>query len=92
MPEYNPLKVGKIKQIELILTYPKSSKVTRLKSYISPVMGKLKIKFGQQASLIQRAPLCTPPQEVVMPLTHNQMTLTNLFISSYRGTVIKFGP
>ena len=33
-----------------------------------------------------------PPQEVLKSLPHNHMTLTNLFISSYRGaTVIKFG-
>ena len=47
------------------------------------------IKFGQQVN-IERVPLGTPPQAVVMSLAHNHMT--NLFISSYRGaTVIKFG-
>ena len=39
---------------------------------------------------IERVPLGTPLQVVVMSLAHNHMT--NLFISSYRGaTVIKFG-
>ena len=38
----------------------------------------------------ERVPLGALPQAVVMSLAHN---LTNLFISSYRGTaVIKFGP
>ena len=43
------------------------------------------MKFGQQAHLIQRVPLRIPPQELVMALPHNHMTLTNLFISSYWG-------
>ena len=48
------------------------------------------IKFGQQVNLIQRVPLGTPPQEVVMSLPHNPVT--NLFISSYGGAnTIKFG-
>ena len=39
--------------------------------------------------MIERAPLGTPPQAVVMSLAHNH--LTDLFISSYRGAaVIKF--
>ena len=47
------------------------------------------IKFGQQVN-IERVPLGTPLQAVVMSLAHNHMT--NLFILSYRGaTVIKFG-
>ena len=47
------------------------------------------IKFGQQVN-IERVPLGTPFQVVVMSLAHNHMT--NLFILSYRGaTVIKFG-
>ena len=48
------------------------------------------IKFGQQVSSIESVPLGTPPQPVVMLLTHNHMT--NLFILSYRGAaVITFG-
>ena len=38
------------------------------------------IKFGQQVNLIQRIPLGTLPQEVVMSLPHNHMTLTNLYL------------
>ena len=50
------------------------------------------IKFGQQADLVQRVPLGALPQDLVMSLPHNHLTLTNLFISSYRGaTVIEFG-
>ena len=50
------------------------------------------IKFGQQVNLIHRVPFGTLLQEVVTYLPHNQMTLTNIFISSYRGaTFIKFG-
>ena len=52
-------------------------------------MEKLETKFGQQLN-IEKVPLGTPPQAVVMTLAHNHMT--NLFILSYRGaTVIKFG-
>ena len=50
----------------------------------------MNIKFGQQVKIIERVPLDTLPQAVVMSLAHDHMT--NLFISSYRGaTVIKFG-
>ena len=39
---------------------------------------------------IERVPLDTPPQAVVMSLAHNH--LINLFILSYRGAaIIKFG-
>ena len=39
--------------------------------------------------MIERVPLDTPPQVVVMSLAHNH--LTDLFISIYRGAaVIKF--
>ena len=63
----------------------KVSKITSLK--ISCHGEARNIKFGQQ----ERVPLGTMPQEVVTSLPHNYMTLTNLFISSYRGvTVIKF--
>ena len=36
-------------------------------------------------SLIQRVPLGTLPQEVLMSFPHNQMTLTSFFIFSYKG-------
>ena len=67
------------------------SKMSSLRIYISPVYGEARnIKFGQQVNIIERVPLGTPPQVVVMSLAHNHVT--NLFISSYRGaTVIKFG-
>ena len=53
-------------------------------------MEKLETKFGQHVNIIERVPLGTPPQAVVMTLAHNHVT--NLFISSHRGaTVIKFG-
>ena len=47
------------------------------------------IKLGHLINIIERVPLGTPPQAVVMSLARNH--LTNLFISSYRGAaVIKF--
>ena len=68
----------------------KVSKITSLK--ISSHGEARNIKFGHQVNLIQRVPLGTLPQGVVTSLPHNHMTLTNLFISVYRGgTVIKFG-
>ena len=62
-----------------------------LLNYISSNGEARNIKFRQQVNLIQRDQLGTLPQEVVMLLPHNPVTLTNLFISSYReATVIKF--
>ena len=89
------------KQIGTVLTCPNSAKwISALNCsksakwpiwnlYISSHLEARNIKFGQQVN-IERVPLGTPPQAVVMSLAHNHMT--NLFISSYRGaTVIKFG-
>ena len=71
----------------------KVRKMTSLKIYISQVMEKLETsKHQHQVKLIQRIQLGPLPQEVVMSLSHNNITLTSLFISNYRGdTVIKFG-
>ena len=63
----------------------KVSKMTDMKIYISPVTEKLETKFGQQVNLTQIVPLATPLQEVVTSLSHNHVTLMNLFISTYRG-------
>ena len=89
------------KQIGTVLTCPKSAKwISALNCsksakwpiwnlYISSHLEARNNKFGQQVN-IERVPLGTPPQAVVMSLAHNRMA--NLFISSYRGaTVIKFG-
>ena len=63
--------------------------MTSLKLYISSHREARNIKFGHQINIIERVPLGTLPQAVVMSLAHNH--LTNLFISSYRGAaVIKF--
>ena len=60
------------------------------KLYISSHGEARNIKFGQQVNIIERVPLGTPPQAVVMTIAHNHVI--NLFISSYReATVIKFG-
>ena len=68
----------------------KVSKMTSLKIYISGHRKARNVKFGQQVNIIEKVPLGTPPQEVMMLLAHNY--ITNLFASSYRGaTVIKFG-
>ena len=79
-------------QISKMTKIPKARKMTSLKIYISPSIKKLETyKFGEQINLIQKVPLGKLPQEVVT-LPHNYVTLTNLFISSYReATIIKFG-
>ena len=57
--------------------------------YISSQVDARNIKFGHLINIIERVPLGTPPQALVMPLAHNH--LTNLFISSYRvAAAIKF--
>ena len=54
--------------------------------YISSYGKARNIKFGQQVNIIERVPLGTPPQEVMMSLAHNH--LTNLFVSSWRGLLL----
>ena len=45
------------------------SKMTSLRIYISPIYGEARnIKFGQQVNIIERVPLGTSPQAVVMSL------------------------
>ena len=57
--------------------------------YVSSHGEARNIKFGHQINIIERVPLGTPPQAVVMSLAQNH--LKNLFISNYRGAaVIKF--
>ena len=51
------------------------------------------IKFGwqEQVNLVLRISMGTPTQEEVTSLLHNHVTLTNFFISIYKGAnVIKF--
>ena len=62
--------------------------MTRFRIYISSHGEARSIKFGKQVNLIQRIPLGTLPQEVVMSLPINHVTLTNLFIFSYRGILL----
>ena len=78
MVNFNLLKVNKMTvNFELL----KVRKITSLKIYMISSHGEARnIKFGQQVNLIQRVPLGTPPQEVLMSLPHNQMTLTNLYL------------
>ena len=65
----------------------KVSQITSLKIYIISSHGEARnIKFGQQVNLIQRVPLGTPPQEVLMSLPDNHKTLANLFI--YTGAAV----
>ena len=60
--------------------------------YISSHGEARNIKFGHQVKLIPRVKLGPLPQEVVTSLLHNNVTLTSIFIFSYRGdTIIKFG-
>ena len=44
--------------------------------------------LDSKLNLIQRVPLDTLPQELVASLPHNHVTLTDLFISSYRGLLL----
>ena len=61
--------------------------MTRFRIYISSHGEARNIKFGKQVNLIQRIPLGTLLQEV-MSLPSNHVTLTNLFIFSYRGILL----
>ena len=79
----------KVSKMSINFKLLKVSKITSLK--ISSQGEVRNIKFGQQVNLIQRVSLGTLPQEVVISQPHNHVTLTNLFVSIYRGdTVIKF--
>ena len=79
----------KVRKLNINSELLRVSKITNLKIYVSSQEEARNIKFGQQVN-IERVPLGTPLQAVVMSLAHNHMT--NLFILSYRGaTVIKFG-
>ena len=69
------------------MTCTKPSKCHFDNLYISSNGEARNIKFGQQVNLIQRVQLGTLPQEV-MSLPHNQMTLTSLFIPSYRANTV----
>ena len=66
-------------------------KVRKMKNlYISHQGETRNIKYGQEVNIIERVPLSTPPQAVVVSVAHNHVT--NLFILSYReATAIKFG-
>ena len=70
----------------------KVCKMNSLEIYKSPVMEKLETSnLDSKVNLIQSVPLGTLHQELVTSLPHNQVTLTTLFTSSYRGAIIKFG-
>ena len=92
-------KVSKNKRVGPILACWKSAKWLSIlncswsaklkKFYISPVMEKVKTSgLDGKLNLIQRVPLDTLPQELVASLPHNHVTLTDLFISSYRGLLL----
>ena len=85
----------KVSKINFNFELLKVSKMTSLKIYIYIYIyisshGKARnIKFGHQINIIEKIPLGTPSQPVVMSLPYNH--LTNLFISNYSGAaVIKF--
>ena len=75
-----------------LLELLKVTKMTSLKIYVYHISSHREarnIKFGHQINTIERVPLGTPSQTIVMLLAHNHQT--NLFISNYRGAaVIKF--
>ena len=83
----------KVRKMIIYFKLLKVSKMISFKIYVSPVMREAKtLKFQQQVNLIKTVPLGPLPQEIVMSLPYNNMTLTNLLISSYSGAVvIKFG-
>ena len=67
----------KVSKININFEIPKVRKMTSLKIYISSQGEEPRnIKFGHQIN-IERVPLGTAPQGVVMSLAHNN--LTNLF-------------
>ena len=75
-----------------ILNELSGSKMSSLRIYISPVMEKLEtLNLNSTVNLIQRVLLGTPPQKELASLPHIHVTLTNLFISRLRTTVVKFG-
>ena len=79
----------KVSKMNINFELLKFSKINNLKIYISSHGKTRNIEFGQLINIIERVPLGTPPQVVVMSLAHNHVK--NLFILSYRGaTVIKF--
>ena len=81
----------KVSKITINCELLKVGKMTGLKIYIynSSHREARNMKFGHQINIIERVPLGTSSQAVVMLLGHNH--LINLFISNYRGAaVIKF--
>ena len=84
--------VSRVSRMTINFELLKVSKMTSLKIYVSSYGEARNIKFGHQVNLIQRVQLGPLPQGVVTSLPDNNVTLTNFFISSYRGiTVIKRG-
>ena len=54
------------------------------------------LKFLQQVNLIQRIPLGTPLQELVMPLPHKYVTLGNVgsknnFLIEFHRALVHYG-
>ena len=76
----------KVSKIIINFEMFKVSKMTSLKIFISSHGEARNIKFGHQINIIERVPLGTLPQAVVMSLAHNH--LTNLFILNYRGAAV----
>ena len=75
----------KVDTININFELLKVSKMASLKICVSSHEEARNIKLGDLRSIIERVPLGTPPQAVVMSLAHNHQT--NLFISNYRGRV-----
>ena len=67
--------LAKVSKININFELLKTSKMTSLKIYISPVMEKL-----ETSNLDSRVPLSTSPWKVVMSWAHNHIT----YISSYK--------
>ena len=65
----------KVSKININLELLKVSKITSSKIYVFSQGEARNIKFGQQANIIERVPLGTPPQVVVMTLAHNYMQI-----------------
>ena len=70
----------------------KDSKMVSLKIYISPVTEMIEASNLDANEPHSKGSIGNPASVGSDIITNNHMTLTNLFISSYRGaTVIKFG-
>ena len=71
----------KVSKININFELLKISKMTSLEIYVSSHGEARNIKFRHQINSIERVPLGTPPQVVVMSLAHNHLTNLELQVT-----------